>query len=168
MNELPFFFFGDHRDCTYCGEPASSVDHVICIASQTVKRKSCAKTSHGPITPACRDCNNRLGSKMFDTFDLRCEYVHWGLEKEAKPILWHGWEIAKLDPSLMEIVSKERNRRMLMRMRADWFGSRDYLITVENLGFVEELHPGSDSFHEALYEYFKPTLLKIKYLYRKQ
>ncbi len=143
--KLPVFTFGNKTTCTYCGDPATSRDHVIAVSSQHVSRQS-AFTNNGPITHACKDCNNSLSNRYFETFKNRCEFIQARLQKKCKPIMWHPWEFNYLDHSLRTHVSNETKKRKWIQFRADFYGSRDFLLNIEDiLWFLGKVNRSTDS-----------------------
>lgn len=56
--------------CTYCGENATTLDHVLPISAAVslydVIATDRARYRHGlKLVPCCRDCNTRLGGRFF-------------------------------------------------------------------------------------------------------
>lgn len=116
------------------------------------------------MTYACTRCNSFLSNRFFSDFKTRCEFVRDYLNRMARPVTWHGWELAKLDHGLRSYVQKEQRRRLWLRMRADWFEGRDFLLNIEPLLWERHLDRFSDTFHKGLYDYFWSTLNMLKLL----
>lgn len=123
------FFFGRSGVCTYCGDPADTIDHVIAVSYQRV----CRGGDLGPHCPACKLCNSKLSNRFFETFIERCQFVHDRLEKLCKPIVWTSYQIAAMDYGLKTLVRAEHRRRRWLRLRADYFESRDFYLGLEAL-----------------------------------
>lgn len=149
---LPTFYFGNRNVCTYCGEVPSTEDHVIARSYQTDRRRNTTNPM-GPMTYSCTKCNGYLLSKYFDSFLERCACVHSKLTKKAKPILWTKAQLKCLDPSLQQYIAHDSAKRLLLRMRADWFESIDFLLNIEQITWLPEIRGNG-----FLFEYFRSTL----------
>lgn len=163
---LPFFRFGNPTTCCYCGDPAVGVDHVFCVASQTISRRSSDKRCYGPITFACYDCNSHIGSRAFDTFWERCEFASFRIKTKIKPILWSNQELHGLDYSLKKFVERSIAKRRWIQSRADWFETREFMLNIEDMGW--ELRQGGPVGRDAhnVRSYFSSTLAQVHRLYR--
>lgn len=53
-------------ECTYCGQPADSIDHIVPVSKGGTGDRD-------NLTPACMTCNRRKGSLDRDTFLMRLE-----------------------------------------------------------------------------------------------
>lgn len=60
---------GDIESCTYCGDPADTLDHLEPISRQTNRRRRGKMASCGKRVPCCRLCNSLLGAS--DAFTVR-------------------------------------------------------------------------------------------------
>jgi len=165
MSNYPFFVIGCSKLCTYCGDPATQLDHVIPVAFQTClikpKRRS---TAFGPVAHCCASCNSILASRVFDTFHDRCREVSHKLNERTKAVEWSKEEMEKLDGSLKGYIEREQARRLWMRYRTDWFESRDYLLNIEPITWEACLDKESKLFHQELFNYFEMTLIWLKTL----
>jgi hypothetical protein len=139
MKSMPRLTFGNSSICTYCGEPAEGMDHVIALSYQTfrLRRKHEMIEGYGPMTFACKDCNSHLSNRYFDTFWHRCKFASSRLNSKARPIIWSEGEISVLDPSLAAYIRRANCKHLLFRFRADWFEGRDYLLNIENLEWLD-------------------------------
>lgn len=165
---LPNFFFGNEKICTYCGDPASGVDHIIPFVYQrSGKRTAAFKTQGGPVTGCCRYCNSIKGDKHFSSFDECCRYIRDRLDIEAKPVVWSIKEIKQLDYKLQSYIESERKRRLWLRGRADWFESRDFLLNLENLLWIPCLQKQDEQYNKQMFNYFEWTIVFVKTLYTK-
>lgn len=164
---LPNFTFGNPNLCTYCGDDAQSIDHVIAVAYQkSQNRFNTDKLKYGPITYCCSSCNSFLGSSFFDSFELRCRYVSGKLNERAFAVLWTEAEIKKLDYSLADYIQREKNKRLWYRFRSDWFQSREFLLNLEELKWQPILDKTSPKYNEQLFNYFQTTLSFLNLLYK--
>lgn len=165
LSQLPNFKFGNETICTYCGDKASGRDHVIPVRYQHLHDQSRGR-SNGPITFACQRCNSKLGANWFDTFDERCRWMRDKIASIGLEVLWHKWELAKLDYNLQRSIQYTQNYRKWQRERADWYESRDYWLNIENLQWRLEERSASNPF---LREYFGTTLRFLKeFLYERR
>lgn len=106
-----------------------------------------------------------LSDRWFESFDGRCQWVRDQINRRTKPILWASYELAQLDHKLRDFIKKETAKRRWMRLRADWYGSRDYLQNVESISWEPCLNPYSTKSNAFLLFYFHNTLQLIKLLY---
>lgn len=134
---LPTFRFGNSNTCTYCGDRPQALDHVIPVSFQRT-HDGARKSSNGPLTWSCNLCNGLLGANWFDSFDDRCRFVVDRLEYVTAPLEWQSFELAHLDYGLRQGIKYENNRRKWLRYRAQWYGSRDYWLNLENLQWLLE------------------------------
>lgn len=163
--KLPHFRFGSPTVCAYCGDVPCGIDHVMVVASQAFVRKQADRTSYGPTTFSCASCNSQiLGSRGFDSFLSRCEFVSEKLSRKAKPVKWSERELSKLDYHLRVYIEQENAKRLWWRQRQDWFQSRDWLLNLEPLTFQKCFDPTSPKFSAELFSYFKSTLEFLRYL----
>lgn len=94
--------------CTYCGDPANTLDHVIPRAYLSVKKRSVRSGREpGETVPACIDCNNRLGSRIFPTIRHRQAFIAEELSKAVakETPAWTSDEIEEMGPSLRSMVA---------------------------------------------------------------
>ena len=71
--------------CTYCGEIATTMDHVVPWSwNHSNSRKRSGEWAHDQdLTPACLDCNLRLGSVPLFTIKDRA----WDLAEKIRKLL---------------------------------------------------------------------------------
>ena len=99
--------------CFYYGEPATSLDH--CIIPYSYGGKTVVK--------ACRECNNLLSAKTFDTMYHRVQYLKDSLKKRYKQILdtpeWSPIELKGLNVGLRKlVVNNLRKKKEVIRRLA--------------------------------------------------
>jgi hypothetical protein len=163
VKALPYFRFGSATACTYCGDTPEGMDHVICVAAQTISRKKSNRTLYGPVAYSCSGCNSTiLNSRGFGSFMERCEYVSKRLSKKADPVYWSQRELGQLDYSLRTFIENENRRRLWYRYRSDWFQSRDFFMNIEPLLWQDCLDPTHPKFNQELYQYFITSIKCIK------
>jgi hypothetical protein len=157
--KLPYFKFGTSSACTYCGDTPDGLDHVICIASQTINKKARNITGFGPVTYCCSSCNSIiLNGRRFGSFMERCEYVSRRLNKKADPVNWSKEQLMELDHGLRTYIERDIQRRLWYRFRSDWFQSRDFFLGLESLQWQKSLDPSGPYFSAEIYEYFKSSI----------
>lgn len=153
---LPYFKFGSPTTCTYCGEPATELDHLFAVSRQLWERKHKGNRlkHYGPVTYCCCHCNDALSFKEFDTFLERCLFISKLYSKKGKVVVWSNKQIKELDYKLGTFIEHERNKRLWFRSRADWYESRNFLLGISQLIFEPSLDKTSPKFNEHLYNYF--------------
>jgi hypothetical protein len=156
MINIPTFFFGHNSVCTYCGDTPSSIDHIIPFQFQTSEERKGDRARFGPITPACASCNTKIGSRYFDTFDDRCKWIASSIERQAKPIIWSNAELKTIGYTLRTKILADIAKRRWARVRADWYQSRDYFLTIEPLSWIKEANEG------PLAAFFAPSVEMIR------
>lgn len=154
---LPVFSFGNPGSCTYCGDPADCRDHVIPVSAQNDKRDSRGNrvgSQYGPWCWSCSDCNRRLSSHRFTSFQQRCQWISDRLSIKALPVHWHLWELQKLDFGLRSYIVADRMRRLWFRSRSDYYQSREFYLGLEKLVFeIGRLDPQVHS-HRFIKNFF--------------
>lgn len=157
--KIPHFFLGSKTTCTYCGEPADGIDHVICVASQTIGKRKRVMTGYGPTTASCSECNSAiLNSKGFNTFMERCSYVSDRHSRKGGAAHWSEEQLSELGYGLREYIRRDQNRKLWYRFRADWFQGRDFFLGLESLQWEKCLDPMESSYNAELHRYFKSSI----------
>lgn len=104
--------------CCYCGEPATSEDHVFPIAALT--KLGFAMANRIPldilrIVPACLECNMLAGDTVFFTFEEKCLYVKDRIAHRYGPAVeaptWDQEELAELGGRLHDYVADSQRIR---------------------------------------------------------
>lgn len=132
QKQFPVFCFSNRR-CAYCGDPPDHREHVIAISFQTDGRRKRVMKTGGPWCWSCADCNVHLSNSFFQTFRERCEYAQQRLNNLTNPVEWHHWELKNLDYGLREYIERSTAKRKWMRLRSDWYTSREYYLNIEPL-----------------------------------
>ena len=109
------FTFGKQHICTYCGEPADTIDHTIPYSwfRETNYNGKRHRESIGFMTYACRECNCILGNRIFPTFQDRCRFVKNKLQKRYRDkmgVIWDEDELSELSGGLRAEI--ERSNRL--------------------------------------------------------
>lgn len=93
------------RRCTYCGEPADSLDHVI-PQSMSDNRRYDKKV----CVPCCRDCNSTLGAVPFTTVGTRAAYLNGKYKTRFKRVLdypdWDEDELAEMGYNMRKQIKQ--------------------------------------------------------------
>ena len=128
---IPDYLFGQRGICTYCGDIANSIDHVIAVSyfDESIKRNG-TLNSKGVRTYSCRDCNCLLGSKYFETFRERCEYVNKRIEQRFKKVLnlppWSPEEFAKLGKNIKASLGEKLNLKGVVLEKLRWQSTKEF------------------------------------------
>lgn len=125
------FRFGSWNHCFYCGEVPLHQDHVIPWSMWRVdKRRGGAGDSPGPRTPACAECNGRLGASFFDTLTQRASYANQKLRRKYSKLLhlevWQPWEVTGLSGTLRKFIESKQVERNIAVRRASWQCTPDF------------------------------------------
>lgn len=107
-------------DCTYCGDSATSVDHVVPLtyASPTGNRKGVNPDIRKKAVPCCCECNSLLGSKSYFTISERAEFLSQRLAVRHRKLLalpiWSDEEIDLLRGNLRQNVKANQKKRLVV------------------------------------------------------
>lgn len=150
--------------CAYCGDPASTRDHIYPVSQQAFTRHYNGK--YGPWCGSCRDCNAHFADRYFSSFVDRCEWQKWRLNKLAKAIRWKQRDIKGLNYELNALVKASQMKKRWLRYRADWYESRDYYLNLEPLIWkLQEIEPTTEGNCFVL-AFFAQTVRDIAEIYR--
>ena len=111
------------NSCTYCGESAVALDHVIprMFISGLSKRTGDPGGEPGFTVPSCTQCNSILGSRIFNNLVERKEFVHKRLlvklRKHNATVGWSNDEIEELGPALRGCIEVGMAKREIARDR---------------------------------------------------
>ena len=96
-------------NCTYCGSPCDTRDHVIPVSSEYISRKN-AKTNTSNTVPSCRECNTMLGSLLFLTIGERASYLYTLYKTRFKKfLLMPDWSLEDLNELKGRLNQSVRN-----------------------------------------------------------
>lgn len=131
------FIFGIRNVCTYCGDPADCLDHVIPWSYISAADRKSGGHAPGIRTWACRECNSILGAKRAPTMWRRVVYVNDRLrfrldEYLAYPV-WTREQMLKLGPNLRRQTEARNLLARVARARVGW------MFTPMCLGIMEEV-----------------------------
>lgn len=121
--------------CTYCGEPADSVDHVISLDWLGYKRGNGKSKRAGMVVWACRDCNSRLRNKNHQTLTARCEDTCEIIFKSNKKLidgpLWGNGDIDGLEGNLRCEMEVYQAHQIIARARYSFYNSPKFWLNIE-------------------------------------
>ena len=126
--------------CTYCGQIADSVDHVV--PKHLLERAGELELDLSKImrmrswqVPACRECNSMLGGKLFATLRERRESAHKSIRRKYASYLrvpsWSEEELSEMGPRASDEIRAALVVRDWIRGRLAWNGA-----TVVDIGAV--------------------------------
>ena len=120
--------------CSYCGDPADSLDHFIPhIRNRTHSLKSFKRSE---VIPSCRECNTLLGEKLFESIGGRAGYLHTKYQTRYSKIIsmpeWGNEELEELGYNLRSMVEQEIKTK------------KDVLRRVEHCLYISRLSPSSE------------------------
>lgn len=144
------FTFGKPHVCTYCGEPADTIDHTIPYSwfRDTTTGGRRHSESIGFMTYSCMECNRILGKRLFYTFQDRCKFVNNKLRKKYRKfmgVVWDQDELDGLSDRLKEEIERSNRLNLRLRDRVGWQDSKEFLSmleeTMDRVYWSEELLP---------------------------
>ena len=101
--------------CSYCGDAATSLDHLVPYSSQMPgPRKYCKNLTTGGLVPSCHDCNTRLGDRCGSIeIHIRAAFILGILMKSCKfkrimnLTSWSRHSLDELGPTLRSKVKED-------------------------------------------------------------
>lgn len=133
------FIFGIRNVCTYCGDPADCMDHVVpwSYISTVVRKGGQEGKFLGIRTWACRECNAILGAKRFPCMWRRIVHVHdrlcVRLEHDLMFPIWSREEMIPLRPNLRRQIEARNLLTRVARARTGW------MFTPMCLGIMDDV-----------------------------
>lgn len=128
---VPDYLFGCLGICTYCGERATSIDHVIPVSyfdNQIIRTGS--SRSKGVRTYSCSDCNCMLNNKYFNTFKDRCKYVSQRIGQRYRAVLnlpiWSLEEFEELGKNIKARLGEKLNLKAVVLERLRWQTTQEF------------------------------------------
>lgn len=108
--------------CTYCNDPADTLDHVVPHSFARANAKLARRYNRKLCVPACRECNQILGNKKIHTVWDRAGYLAGKYTKRYKKALsmpdWSPQELKEMGKNMRHVVEtglqgkKEINERI--------------------------------------------------------
>ena len=118
------------NNCTYCGEPSDTKDHVTPVSEYQISRKN-VSYSRDKVIPCCKECNNVLGNINVFRISERANYLyHRYRDKYKRHINLPRW-------SKDEILSQSKNVQQSIydaqQLKLIIFDRLEFLTLVERL-----------------------------------
>ena len=113
-------------NCTYCGDPCDSRDHVD-PQSNSATGKVSFSTSY--VIPACRECNTALGNRGGTTVGSRSDYLIDHYEWKYRDFIdgtkgMHDDEdINETTGTVKRMLKADKRKRDAILLRLEWLGS---------------------------------------------
>ncbi len=122
------FNTGDEQICSYCGDPASTKDHVLPLVWADTQLEG-----QHIIVPACVECNAMAGGKKFvDIYEKLC-WLHKRIRTKYANILstpdWDERELEEMEIVLRGYVENSLNLKARIHERLAW--GKDVIKKVE-------------------------------------
>lgn len=115
--------------CTYCGDIATTVDHVVPRVYIGRFEPSERRRLRLQTVPACHECNSVLGAQVFRSLTERGEYVRAWIAKRYAPALrmpdWSDAELAGMSADFQREIRARLQYRENVKRRVEWRGSDD-------------------------------------------
>jgi hypothetical protein len=115
------FSYDEVEACTYCGQPASEIDHVHPRAGHP--HEATARTQ-GLLVPTCGECNRTAGAHIFTSLAQKREWVHFKLRRRYRTDLglphWSEREMASLGPTLRGNLEAAQKRQWILSQRVSY------------------------------------------------
>lgn len=131
------FIFGINGLCTYCGDEATDLDHVVPWSFISAQDRRKGGDSPGVRTHACRECNSILGAKFFPTFLERAQYVREKLARRNARWLgmpkWDEEELDELRPTFRRVIGAAEEMSRAAKRRVSWMYSDTFWQILEEV-----------------------------------
>ena len=152
---IPNILFGQKNVCTYCGQEATTIDHVVPVSFYGVPR-NILNNDNGIRTYACQSCNSSLGSRVFLTFKARLTHISSVHKKKSLKTKskWSEKELVELDFKLQTFIRHRKNVSDTNSNKVSWIGSSRFRRTIKNLQDYKEFNPCESSYIDWLAKYF--------------
>jgi hypothetical protein len=108
--------------CTYCGDRATGYDHVIpySYTGGLSGRARKGSTDPGERVPACRDCNSRLGNRMYPGVASKKAAIAEMLQESLDDLgdtEWTQSDLEELGPFLRASIQAAARKRLDIEKR---------------------------------------------------
>ena len=124
--------------CTYCKEPADTLDHIIPHTYTSKNSKQARTYNKDEVVPCCRECNTLLGDKLYLTIGERASYLYTTYIKKYKKLIsmpkWDEDDIEELNNTLKKYVTASLKEKEKVEIRIDYCQLvRDTSPTIKNI-----------------------------------
>jgi hypothetical protein len=124
--------------CVYCGEVATSRDHLIPRAFSGESERAIV-----PVVPACLECNSTLGARYMPDVIERREYLHARYRvkyrKYMRRVMWGPSDMQQFGPQMRTVISKGMAEHERLMRRLSWPSSPTYDADAWSAYWDEEL-----------------------------
>lgn len=116
--------------CTYCGLPADTMDHVIPRSFRPTAEALGGWKVLFPgvpdVVPACNECNRLASDKVFESLEEKRDFIQGRLAHRYRRVLgmpvWSAEELAELRGFLRKALEADQALAEQVRLRLDWDG----------------------------------------------
>lgn len=121
-----------YGNCTYCGIPASTLDHMPPISWTDSANEKAKEEMNFYKLPSCEECNNALGNlRLFSVMD-RVHHVHAWLKNRYKKALrmpyWDEDELNELSYTMVAEVRKAERQSAWAKSRIVYRPDKELLL----------------------------------------
>jgi len=119
--------------CVYCGETATTLDHVLPVAvaaTLDITRQAVrAELKQGlSLVPCCAECNGLAGARPFVWVKSKRAYIQGRIAKRYKrhdaSVIWDEDELEELGPALRSTVISGMQKTDRRDLRVSWPNGR--------------------------------------------
>ncbi len=118
-------------ECAYCGWTGDTRDHVPCLASFWLGKRTATSRRAGQrwdqTVPACRECNCTLGASPLLSIRERAETLTVRYERKYRKLLqqpvWSEEEVERLGPAMRDFVKAKAVQRQILMDRLSHLGT---------------------------------------------
>jgi len=118
-----------YGDCTYCGIPSETLDHIPPISHVQYFSDKAKDTFSFFKIPSCLECNSALNSLTLYTVAERKHYIKKHITKKYKKALrvpyWDEEELKELHPTMREEIRKANKQSSWVKERITWMPTLD-------------------------------------------
>ena len=121
-----------YGNCTYCGIPASTLDHVPPISWSASANEDAKKEMNFYKIPSCDECNSALSNLRLFSVMERIHHVHTWLKKKYKKALrmpyWDEDELKELSSTMIAEVRKAEKQSAWVKSRIMYRPEKELLM----------------------------------------
>jgi len=114
-----------YDNCTYCGLPATSMDHVPPITRCSDFNKKALDYNNFFKVPSCTQCNSALNDRVLYSIRERLDFIKKYLRKKYKNLLhlptWEEEDYEDMDLTFAKIIKHKDNQVDILYMRLDHY-----------------------------------------------
>ena len=120
--------FKKFNKCVYCGEPATTQDHVFPLSRAVTLNLSHPRVRKElkqglNMVPSCMECNRIASDRPFVWIREKRAFIQKQLKKKARKlglIIWDKDELEELGPTLRQHVARKQARLGGLELRTSW------------------------------------------------